>query len=193
VGTGDHTWSHYRLCYVPSSLTLLLLLSSSHASHCTWAAERRFDAAVVDTDKMGRPKLGSSFFYTPWGKATNSNPVKDHNETFGSRFICRKFPPYKTDWSVWIGFYRKYQAVIFWGGMIFRANCYWVTKFCQTLLRPRRLQPASSLCPWDFPGKNTGVGCHFLLQGIFPTQGSNLCLLHWQAGSLSPSHRGKAN
>ena len=34
------------------------------------------------------------------------------------------------------------------------------------------------LCPRDFPGKNTGVGCHFLLQGIFPTQGSNLHLLH---------------
>ena len=33
-------------------------------------------------------------------------------------------------------------------------------------------------------GKNTVVGCHFLLQGIFPTQGSNLCLLHWQADSL---------
>ena len=33
------------------------------------------------------------------------------------------------------------------------------------------------LCPWDSPGKNTGVGCHFLLQGIFLTQGSNLCLL----------------
>ena len=35
--------------------------------------------------------------------------------------------------------------------------------------------------------KNTGVGCHALLQGIFPTQGLNLCLLcllHWQAGSL---------
>ena len=29
------------------------------------------------------------------------------------------------------------------------------------------------LCPWDFPGKNTGVDCHFLIQGIFPTQGSN--------------------
>ena len=28
------------------------------------------------------------------------------------------------------------------------------------------------LCPWDFPGMNTGVGCHSLLQGIFPTQGS---------------------
>ena len=32
------------------------------------------------------------------------------------------------------------------------------------------------LCPWDFPGKNTGVGCHFLLQGISPTQGLNPCL-----------------
>ena len=29
------------------------------------------------------------------------------------------------------------------------------------------------LCPWDFLGKNSGVGCHFLLQGIFPTQGMN--------------------
>ena len=32
------------------------------------------------------------------------------------------------------------------------------------------------LCPWDFPGKNSGMGCHFLLQGIFPAQGSNLGL-----------------
>ena len=34
------------------------------------------------------------------------------------------------------------------------------------------------LCPWDFQGKNTGVGCHLLLQGILLTQGSNLCLLY---------------
>ena len=43
------------------------------------------------------------------------------------------------------------------------------------------------LCPWDSPGKSTRVGCHFLLQGIFPTQGLNLnllYLLHWQEGSL---------
>ena len=39
------------------------------------------------------------------------------------------------------------------------------------------LQPTRFLCPWDFPGKNTGVGCHFILQGIFPTQGLNPCLL----------------
>ena len=45
-------------------------------------------------------------------------------------------------------------------------------------LRPHGLQPTRLLCPWDFPGQDTGVGCYFLLQGIFPTQGSNLGLLH---------------
>ena len=38
--------------------------------------------------------------------------------------------------------------------------------------------PPGSSVPWNFPGKNTGVVCHFLLQGIFPTQGSNPCLLY---------------
>ena len=39
----------------------------------------------------------------------------------------------------------------------------------------------------------TGVGCHLLLQGIFPTQGSNLSFLHWQAGSLPLNHLGSPN
>ena len=50
------------------------------------------------------------------------------------------------------------------------------------------------LCPWDSPGKNAGVGCHVLLQGIFPTQGWNpgmLCLLHWQVVSLLLAPPGK--
>ena len=38
--------------------------------------------------------------------------------------------------------------------------------------------PPGSSCPWGFPGRNTAVGCHPLLQGIFPTQGLSLCLLH---------------
>ena len=50
------------------------------------------------------------------------------------------------------------------------------------------LEPARFLYPQDFPGKNTGVGCHFLLQGILPTQGSNPYLLHGQAGSLPLSY-----
>ena len=44
-------------------------------------------------------------------------------------------------------------------------------------LSPCGLQPSRLLCPWDSPGKNPGVGGHALLQGIFLTQGSNLCLL----------------
>ena len=50
--------------------------------------------------------------------------------------------------------------------------------FCHGLL------PARHLCPWDFPGKNTGVGLSFPSPGVFPTQGLNLHLLHWLADSL---------
>ena len=54
--------------------------------------------------------------------------------------------------------------------------CCLVTKSCATLFWPHGPSLARFLCPWDFPGKNTGVGWHFLLHGIFLTQGSNLCL-----------------
>ena len=53
-----------------------------------------------------------------------------------------------------------------------------VTQSCLPLLWPHGLQPVRLLCPWDSPGKSTGVGSHALLQGIFPTQGSNLGLTH---------------
>ena len=56
------------------------------------------------------------------------------------------------------------------------------------------LYPARLLCPWDSPGKNTGVGCHALLQGIFLIQESNpclSCLLHWQSNSLPLALPGK--
>ena len=47
-------------------------------------------------------------------------------------------------------------------------------------VQPHGLQPARLLCQWNSPGKYTGVGCHFLLQGIFLTQGSNPGLLHFR-------------
>ena len=60
-----------------------------------------------------------------------------------------------------------------------------VTQSCLTLCNPMdRSLPGSELHPWDSPGKNTGVDCLSLLQGIFPIQGSNLSLLHWRADSL---------
>ena len=54
---------------------------------------------------------------------------------------------------------------------------------CQTLCGPVDCSLPGSSAHGDSPGKNTGVGCHALLQGIFPTQGSNLhllCLLYWK-------------
>ena len=61
-------------------------------------------------------------------------------------------------------------------------------------LQPLGLLPARLLRPWDFPGKDTRVGCHALLQGIFLSQGPNphlLGLLHWQAGSSPLAPPGK--
>ena len=59
-------------------------------------------------------------------------------------------------------------------------------------LQPHGLQPTRLLCPWDFPGKNTGVGFCALLQGLFLTQGLNphlLCLLHCRLILSSLNHR----
>ena len=61
-------------------------------------------------------------------------------------------------------------------------------------VHPHGLQPTRLLCSWDSSGKNAGVGCHALLQGIFLTQGSNpglLCFLLWQEGSLPLAPPGK--
>ena len=64
---------------------------------------------------------------------------------------------------------------------------------CVDSLWPHELQPTWLLCPRSFPDKNTGAGCHFLLQGIFQIEGLNRCLrclLPWQVGSLPLCHLG---
>ena len=68
------------------------------------------------------------------------------------------------------------------------STCCLFTKSCLTLETPSTVAH-QALCPWDFPGENTGAGCHFLLQRIFPSQGLNPCFLHWQADCLPLSHR----
>ena len=65
----------------------------------------------------------------------------------------------------------------------------------QLFMTPWTVAHTRLLCPWNSPGKNTGVGSHFLFQGIFLTQGSSLGVLHWKIlyclshqGSRTPSH-----
>ena len=67
----------------------------------------------------------------------------------------------------------------------------WSHSVVSDSLWPHGLQPTRLLHPWDFPGKSTGVGCHFLLQEIFPTQGSNLGLPHCRQTLLPSEPPGK--
>ena len=75
--------------------------------------------------------------------------------------------------------------------------CYLVTKLYPTVCDPMgcsligsSVHGISQMRILAFPSENTGVGCHFLVQGIFPTQGSNPHLLNWQEESLLLSHEG---
>ena len=63
-------------------------------------------------------------------------------------------------------------------------------KSCLTLCNPMDCSLPGSSNPWDFPGKSTGVGCHFLLQGIFPTQGLKPGLSHCKQILYHLSHQG---
>ena len=69
--------------------------------------------------------------------------------------------------------------------------CCLITQLC-LFCDPMDCSMGRLLCPWDSSGKNTWMGCHFLLQGIVPTQGYNLYLLHWQVDSLQLSHLGSS-
>ena len=71
-----------------------------------------------------------------------------------------------------------------------------VTQSCPTLCNPMDCSPPGS-CPWGFPHKNTGVGTHSFLQGIFLTQGSNpgllyYCLSHQRIPNMRKGHSEKA-
>ena len=72
-----------------------------------------------------------------------------------------------------------------------RSACIFKCSNMSDSLQARGLGPARLLCPWDYPSNNTGVGCHFLLQGIFLTHGLNPCplqLQRWRVDSLPLSH-----
>ena len=66
-----------------------------------------------------------------------------------------------------------------------------VAQSCPTLCNPMD-SPCTNLHPWDFLGKSTGMGCHFLLQGIFLTQGSNPGLPHCRQMLYRLSHQGSS-
>ena len=68
----------------------------------------------------------------------------------------------------------------------------WSHSVVSDSLQPHGLQPTRLFCPWDFPGKSTGVGCHFFFQGTFLTQGSNPGLPHCRQTLLLSEPPGKS-
>ena len=79
--------------------------------------------------------------------------------------VCRKQNPLALLLGMYVGTATMEKSIC----------CCLITQVC-LILQTHGLQPTRLLCPWDCPDKNAGVGHHFLLQGIFPSQGSNLCL-----------------
>ena len=75
---------------------------------------------------------------------------------------------------------------------IYLSVCVWVTQSCLSL-QFRGRQPTRLLCPWNSPDKDTEVGCHSLLQGIFLGQGLNMGLLHCRQFLYHLSHQGSPN
>ena len=74
-----------------------------------------------------------------------------------------------------------FVSVILWTQVLdvtAKAERMCVFSYVRLFRNPTDCSPPSLLCPQNFPDKNTGVGCHFLLQGMFPNQGLNSHLLH---------------
>ena len=93
----------------------------------------------------------------------------DRIHACGASMFQGGHPTSRQAWNFWS------HVSMSWVPMCVRAHSQSVVP---DTLQPRGLQPTGLLCPWNSPGKNIGVGCHALLQGIFPTQGSNPGLPH---------------
>ena len=77
-----------------------------------------------------------------------------------------------------------------WMVLALHAWCIGACSVVSDSSQPQGVYPSKLLCPWNSPGKNAEVGCHFLLQEIFLTQGWNPRRLHWQPYSLLLCHWG---
>ena len=106
------------------------------------------------------------------------NSFKGRREQDFGRFIYKEISGCKHEWAKCINIKSfKCRIIVFFSLWWLK---WWYCMYSRFVVSDS-LQPvdwpARLFCPWDFSGKNTGVGCDFLLQGIFLTQGSNIYLL----------------
>ena len=116
-----------------------------------------------------------------WGAPSGWNELSTEIELVGWGGTCR--------WARWgLCSFIRHQGHA-WSWTLWHSVCVLVTQSCLTLWS-HGLQPTRLLCPWNSAGKNTGVGCHFSLQGIFLTQGSNTGLQYHRQFLYCLSHQG---
>ena len=107
----------------------------------------------------------------PWSDGTRYHDLRVWMMSFKPAFSLSSFTFIKRVFSSFLFSAIKYHLCI----------CVLAAQSCLTLCNPMECSPrVRLLCPWNFPGKNIGAGCRFLLQGIFPTQGLNLGFLNYR-------------
>ena len=176
-----HQWvSCHFSCYKwqkPIWITLAKLeevLFIDAYNQTTGMARAQVGLGIKCNQKRGKPTTAIGKVYSFW---------------FLLPFQCQLHsfhrPASSTWWRTWLSIVFKLHHSIF----LF-IKWKWSRSVVSDSLRSHGLWSTKLLCPWDFPGKNTGVGCHFLLQGIFLTQGSNPGLLHCRETLYPLSHQG---
>ena len=180
---GNGTWPGRQGRDHKDGVGLLLWLKSEKDLWMLMRRKWRLVETLREREMMERDTWGSKRRWCPDRRASEHRKVKEEKE-WGRRHV-----------------YKKTQQHLHETACLYLEICvkdnYSVCVSCSVVsdsLRPHGLQIARLLRPCDSPGKNTGVGCDSLLQGIFPTQGSNLCPLrlpYWQAGSLPLAPPGK--
>ena len=139
--------------------------------------------------------MGSQRVWHSWPTNTHTH-THTHTHTFTFQIKKALNPLHSADSSL---LPHPWQPHCLHGFAFYRMSyvCMHAKSFqlCLTPCNPMDCSPPGCPVHGDSPGKNTGVGCHALLQGIFLIQGSNphlLCLLLWQAGSLPLAPLGKS-
>ena len=117
---------------------------------------------------------------------TESSPSLLGEQGLETHYLWKVAPPYQGMETL----KDTLSKGIFYRLSVIWSEVKWSRSVVSDSLRPHRLQPNRLLHPWDFPGKNTGVGCYFLLQGIFPTQELNPGFLHCRQMLYPLSHQG---
>ena len=127
--------------------------------------------------------------WSPWGREESDTTERLHfhfslsciGEGNGNPLQCSCMENFR-DGGAWLGSHRVYGVTQSWTRLKRLSSsssmlCL-VNQLCPTLCNPMNCSPPGSSVHGDSPGKNTEVGCHAFLQGIFPTQGLNSGLLH---------------